>query len=312
MTALLDRSVVPDSTTAKQTTGAADKNLLCCPLCGLQTDAPDAADIGTARGNTARFLGTVFKLWRCPRCGTIKTLGKVDYRDIYSDYPLNERRLDAFARGTYTNLLRRLKQCGLKENDRLLDYGCGNGVLLKFLREKGYENADGYDPYTPDFAARPERLYDCVVANDVIEHTDDPRAFIRECAALVKPGGLLYIGTADAAGVEMNDLEPHLMRLHLPFHRTIFTEESLHTAAYDAGLARVRSWQRSYMDTQRPFSNYRFLDELNKVLGHNVDKALSSEAPKAFLRRPLRLMFYGFFGSWFPSAYEPAIALRKP
>jgi len=169
----------------------------------------------------------------------------------------------------------------------------------------------GYDPYVMEFSNPPKSPFDCVIANDVIEHCPSPRDMIMDCASRLKPGGLLYIGTADAEGVEMDALEPHIMRLHLPFHRVILTEQSLHRLAVDAGLEIVGSYRRSYMDTLMPFANYRFLDEFNKALGHNMDLALDPSASKVVLRKP-QLFFYALFGYFWPSAYEPAVVLVKP
>ena len=59
-----------------------------------------------------------------------------------------------------------------------------------------------------------------------------------------------------------------------------------------------------------PFANYRFLDELNKAVGHNLDAALDPAVARVVIRRP-RLWFYAFFGYFSPSAYEPAVILRK-
>jgi SAM-dependent methyltransferase len=236
----------------------------------------------------------------------------VDFQDIYSDYPVNKRRLDMFSRGTLGNLLSRLVQNGLKKTDAILDYGCGNGIFVEFLKEQGFRNAIGYDPFVPQFASiAPGSQFDALVANDVIEHVPDPRAMIAACDRLTKPGGLLYIGTADSEPVEMKDLEPHIMRLHQPFHRIILTQSGLLKLATESGLQLVKGYRRSYMDTWRPFSNYRFLDEFNKALGHNMDLAFDPSAAQVIVRKPL-LLFYAFFGYLIPSAYEPAVVLRKP
>jgi SAM-dependent methyltransferase len=284
-----------------------------CPICGYRTDHPDPRDLGAARGNTQRFRDTVFRLWKCPQCRTIQSLDPVDFGDIYSDYPLSRRKLDVFARGTMRNLLRRIVREGLRKTDAILDYGCGNGVFLRFLEEEGYSDVTGYDPYVPQHAALPpgRTTFDCVIANDVIEHCPDPRALVRDCVEKLRPGGLLYIGTAEPDGVDMHDLEPQLMRLHLPFHRLIITLETLRTLGTELGLGVVRSYRRSYMDTRAPFANYRFLDEFNKALGHEMDRAFEPDAGRVLLRRP-QLLFYGLFGYFFPSAYEPAVIFRKP
>jgi len=231
--------------------------------------------------------------------------------DIYRHYPPNERRLDVFAKGTLANLLRRLTQAGLAKDAAVLDYGCGNGVFLQFLEQRGYRNLVGYDPYVAEFSRPPVGQFDCVVANDVIEHVDDPRAIVAECGCHVRQGGLLYVGTADSEPVDMGHLEKHLMCLHQPFHRVILTEQGLQRLARETGMELVRSWRRSYMDTLLPFANYRFLDEFNGVLGHNMDRAMDPAAAKVLLRRP-SLLFYALFGYFFPSAWEPAVLLRQP
>ena len=283
-----------------------------CSLCGYETSAEDRVRVGAVRGNTARFRDRLFSVWKCPGCLTLHALDPVDLADIYSDYPLNKRKMDVYARGTLKNLLSRLKGAGLSKSASVLDYGCGNGLFVRFLKEAGYTNVAGYDPYVPEWASLPTGRFDCVVANDAIEHCDDVRAFVRACAERVKPGGLLYIGTADSAPVEMTDLAPHVMRLHQPFHRIILTGAMLRSLATEPGLTLIKAWRRSYMDTHMPFANYRFLDELNAALGHNLDLALDPKAStRAFLRSP-RLWFFAFFGWFFPSAWEPAALLRAP
>jgi 2-polyprenyl-3-methyl-5-hydroxy-6-metoxy-1,4-benzoquinol methylase len=281
-----------------------------CGICFHQTDSPSLSDLGRSRGNTARFLSTKFHLWQCPKCHTIYALDPVDFADIYSDYPLNHRRLDVFARGTLKNLLRRLHNAGLRKSHSILDYGCGTGILIEFLNEKNYSKVTGYDPYVKTFQDLPDEQFDCVIANDVIEHCPSPREFMKACIDKVKPGGLLYVGTADANGVQMNNLDPHIMRLHLPFHRVILTEQSLHQVARESGVEIVTSYRRSYMDTLRPFANYRFLDEFNRALGHNMDLAFDPSSSKILFRKP-SLLGYALFGYSCPTAYEPAVVLRR-
>jgi SAM-dependent methyltransferase len=292
--------------------GASSQPHVKCRICGHDDDGLDPTAFGTVRGNTHRFLGQEFRLWKCPQCLSIHSLDPVDFGDIYADYPLNRRRLDVFARGTLGNLLRRLVRAGLKKTDSVLDYGCGNGLFVQYLGERGYARAAGYDPYVGRFASLDlESRFDCVVANDVIEHVEDPRALVAQCAKLCRPEGLIYFGTADSEPVDMRDLEPHIMRLHQPFHRIILTQSELIRLALEPGLGLLRSYRRSYMDTLMPFSNYRFLDEFNAALGNDMDRALDPAAGRIVGRKP-SLLLYAFFGYFMPSAYEPAVVLRKP
>lgn len=285
-----------------------------CKICNYATDHPDPAAIGIAPGNTIRFFTTQNHLWQCPCCKSIHNIDSVDFADIYKDYPLLNRRLDIFAQWTLRNLLGRLKAHGLKYTDSILDYGCGNGIFLKFLKQSGYQNVDGYDPFIPGFDSLPEKgkTFDCVVVNDTVEHVPDPRATIKECADFVCPNGLLYIGTAESDGVrDMTNLSKHLMRLHQPFHRVILSRKALIDLAKETQFKILRTYKRSYMDTICPFANYRFLDEFNGALKHKIDDALNPESQKILFLKP-KLFFYAFFGYFFPSAYEPAVLLRKP
>jgi len=284
-----------------------------CPACRYQTTHPSDADLGTARGNTQRFLKTQFKLWKCPQCQTIISIEPVDFHDIYSDYPLNKRKLDIFAQGTLGNLLGRLRRAGLQKTDSILDYGCGNGIFVDYMKQRGYMNIVGYDPYVPEFAALPsaQAPFDVVVNNDTLEHCDDIHGMLQESLELLKTGGLLYLGTADSEPVDMANLEPEIMRLHQPFHRVILTEQGLHNLVAEYEVDIEHRFRRSYHDTMRPFSNYRFLDELNKAVGHNLDRAMDpAEVNRVFLRKP-RLWFFALFGYLFPSAFEPAVIVRK-
>lgn len=282
-----------------------------CKICGYHTHSPDSRDLGAAQGNSERFKNTFFQLWKCPQCQTIYTLGTVDFYDIYKDYPLNKRRLDVFAQATLKNLLKRLRKVGLRKTDRILDYGCGNGIFIQFLNKQGYANVMGFDPFLPEFASLPDNVqFDCIIVNDVIEHTPDPKNLIEDCKNRLKSGGILYIGTADSGGVKMDNLKAYIMCLHLPFHRVIMNKESLEKICTGLGLKLIKSYTRSYMDTLTPFANYRFLDKFNKALGHNLDRVLEPSSFKILFKKP-GLFFYAFFGYFFPSAYEPAVILKR-
>jgi len=67
--------------------------------------------------------------------------------------------------------LERVKQL-LPEGGNLLDFGCGNGMLVQFLRENGI-NAYGYDKFNPMYS---ELLsgFDMVTMIEVIEHLHEP------------------------------------------------------------------------------------------------------------------------------------------
>ncbi len=284
-----------------------------CSICNTIIDKNRESDFGFVTGNTTRFIKTNFSVWKCPNCQSIHSLNVVDFADIYKDYPVNLlQTLDAFARGRFANLLSRLKQACLKKEHRILDMGCGNGIFIKYLKSKGYNNCFGFDPYVKEFSHLDRtQSFEFIVANDVIEHVVSPSDFLKECSELLCEDGTIYIGTADSDDVEMQHLDQDLLKLHQPFHRVIVNQNTLEKLAREIPNCRwVKSYRRSYMDTLIPFVNYRFLDELNAILGYEMDLAFRPGVGKAIFKNP-HVLFYAFFGYFFPSAAEPAVVAVK-
>lgn len=293
---------------------SSDLGTYCCQSCGLSETTLPTSHTGSARGNTLKYKDQQFKLWKCPTCGAIHTLGEVNFEALYSGYPLQARELDYFAKCAYKNLINRLKPLGLTKNNSILDFGCGQGIMINYLKSKDYKNVFGYDPFVKEFSNKNvfDQKFDFIIANDVIEHVENPSVFISECVKALKPGGILYVGTADAEGVkELNLLEPELMRLHLPFHRVLLTLQGLKDLGSKAGLTELDSYRRSYMDTPYPFVNYRFLNEFNASLGHVIDKAFQPIPLTHFIKHP-KLFLYAFLGYILPCADEPSVIWRKP
>lgn len=83
----------------------------------------------------------------------------------------------------------------LKPQSRILDFGCGaDSALGALLRERGFVVSD-YDLY---FRHQPEllgKLYDSVLATEVLEHLREPLPALRQMLSCLKAGGLLGIMT---------------------------------------------------------------------------------------------------------------------
>lgn len=99
----------------------------------------------------------------------------------------------------------------------LLDVGCGGGLICEPMARLGAQ-VDGVDASernikvaslhaersgltidyrttTAEALVELPKRYDIVLALEIIEHVNEPMAFIASCAALVKPGGLLVMTT---------------------------------------------------------------------------------------------------------------------
>lgn len=108
---------------------------------------------------------------------------------------------------------------GLKpfEGLTVLDIGCGGGLVSEPVARLG-ASMTGIDPAAENVEAarrhaagqglaidyRPCRVedlvaegrtFDCVLCLEVVEHVPDVAAFLKECATLVRPGGLMILST---------------------------------------------------------------------------------------------------------------------
>lgn len=99
---------------------------------------------------------------------------------------------------------------------RLLDIGCGAGLLCEPFTRLGAQ-VIGIDPSATNIAAAKlhadkghlsidyrcttveemdaRERFDIVLAMEVVEHVVDVGAFIKRCAAMLKPGGLMVVST---------------------------------------------------------------------------------------------------------------------
>ena len=77
----------------------------------------------------------------------------------------------------------------------MLDYGGGNGTLAALLTREHGAQAETYDPFDPAYDVQPSRSYQLVTCFEVLEHTPNPRATIREIAGMVAADGLVVFST---------------------------------------------------------------------------------------------------------------------
>ena len=230
-----------------------------CDLCANPGTRSLATDVARVPCNVRRFQDHVFTLWRCTGCGSIHCEEDADLELYYADYPLKRQQMGFGERIGYQNRLNLIEREGFQKTDRILDYGCGAGLFVDFLRTQGVERATGYDPFVDAYRDRQQlqRPFDAVVSYDVIEHHDDPRSFLKDLVPLVRPGGQLVIGTPNADHVQINrEGDPSL---HPPYHRHILSERVLVELGRELGLIVARVHLRSFYDSLYPTVNSRFL-----------------------------------------------------
>lgn len=158
-------------------------------------------------------------LYACVRCGTVQQpdlpggpeLHEL-YRDMRDDAYLTE---EAGRRRTARRLLAAIERHGPR--GRMLEVGCGHGLLLDEARARGWQvsgleiadasRAHARDALGLDVSAATLEESDpatggglqAIVLADVLEHLDDPVAALARCAQLLAPGGVALIVTPDPA-----------------------------------------------------------------------------------------------------------------
>ena len=109
--------------------------------CCICRDTSPPAECAAVRSNVRAFAHERFSLWRCAACGSIHAADEVDLDAYYRQYPFFDTTLDWTLAAGYHGLVRRLRNNGLEQGARILDYGCGGGLLVEYLGNKGYAAA---------------------------------------------------------------------------------------------------------------------------------------------------------------------------
>ncbi len=210
-----------------------------CRCCG-------SAHVSLQGRKPGRFIKRDFEFYRCADCGFMfvepfsgfaiyddayyRGHGPdpyVDYESEYRDWRRTDRLMEFkdLARIAADFLRRRETSQATREpftsRDaplRWLDFGCGAGALLKYLRERNRLDGrslelTGHDVGSyaellrrqdrfrilnlEELSAEPDERYDVISMIEVLEHLPDPRGPLALVGRLLKPGGLLLLTTGN-------------------------------------------------------------------------------------------------------------------
>jgi SAM-dependent methyltransferase len=213
--------------------------LLSAPLTATPRSCPVCAG---ERWRTIESVGAGFRLEECAGCGLVATAPPVQEETIAAYYPVTyygeanrrfHRVLEALIR------VFRARRCAAIERrvarGRLLDVGCGRGLLPYLLRRRGW---DAWGLEISEIAAANARdvfgvpmhvgsleqspfapgSMDAVVFWHVLEHVRDPGAALRRSREILRPRGLLVIAVPNYDSLQARWTGRHWFHLDVPRH----------------------------------------------------------------------------------------------
>jgi SAM-dependent methyltransferase len=245
---------------------------LACKIC-----AAPALRIGVRRG---AFKDRLFEIFSCDNCGFVFVGNPwLEYKEIYSESYYKGQGADRFVDYEFElrNPEKTVRQyewrgivevicsyVSLRPDVRWLDFGCGNGGLVRYSRQHlscsvwGYEEgwireqalSLGIPVMTRAALDSAVGTFDVITAIEVLEHVADPLEELRRIRSLLKPGGLLFVTTGNAA--------PHRERIFewgyfLPeVHISLFEPRTLVRALEQSGFrAEFKGYSRGFDDIIR-------------------------------------------------------------
>lgn len=249
-----------------------------CAVCGAADLEPYASD-----PQTPEVLH--YAQGRCQACGLLISQPQASpsdidryYRETYyarhwPDAAKHAAENEAiYARHEWPLMQRLWTRWPPQKGGSVVEVGCGYGALLPLLAREGYAVA-GCDPSADAVAFCRSRgfaveqggvpggpfrqRFDTAIAQHVIEHVPDPRAFVRGLVAMTMPGGRVVIVTEDAWNTQ-HGWERCLARMsrRVPRFRTstdhtfVFSAAHLDRLLRDAGCEEVATSSFSYAPPQ--------------------------------------------------------------
>jgi SAM-dependent methyltransferase len=227
--------------------GSMTMELKCCPLCETKNLQP----VYLARDRHYGIPGT-FKIVRCADCSLLFLNPMYSDEELSAFYPRdyyayqNKSRQDP-----WKEILKRLAGLQIRTKDpqfpvpgRMLDLGCGTGWFLRGMREQGWEvhgveinsaaaelgrkeaclNIFGGTLKQANF---PSNYFDYLRANHSFEHISCPGETLDEIRRVLRPGGRLFLGVPNVAGLNARIFRQYWWYLGAPVHPFTYSVETL-------------------------------------------------------------------------------------
>lgn len=235
------------------TTESLDSTNRACPLCTARM-ASFCADLNYALFDDMEISGKM-RLAKCSACGIYfnDTLAKPD--DFQKYYASNDYYSEARSCGSggysktdaerYERIFAEMEPFINIGNPAILDFGCGQGGMLRWLKERGHENLVGIEsgdrcrkhvrstlhiPAYKSVSQIEDFSADIIILSHILEHLWSPGEILRELQRISHEASIFYMEVPNPQAY----LEKEFVWEKLYFeHINHFTEQSLNRLAAD-------------------------------------------------------------------------------
>lgn len=225
------------------------KPLRACPICGAVARHKYARRTFTWGGFERRYT-----FLRCNGCHSVFCANLPDralLKRFYEEKASIKLAGDQTPPTIYQEILRVIGALRPPHSD-ILDIGCGDGTFLAMARDAGFDGLGidsaeqniracttrGIDAVCESFPTEKltGRRFDTIVAIQVLEHLSDPISFLRGCAEMLRPGGVLILHTPNARCFSFRIMRGHHRYFIPPEHLCLWSARGFKEAARKASL----------------------------------------------------------------------------
>jgi SAM-dependent methyltransferase len=151
--------------------------------------------------------------------------------------------------GKVDTLLPVVAGLSISTSDKVLDIGCGAGVLLYALRNAGYREVVGIDPYITEDIHYPNGLniykqslfehkgqYNVIMLHHAFEHMDEQLSVMKRIYQMLLPGGRVLIRIPLVSSYAWEKYGTDWVQLDAPRHFYLHSVNSMQLLASKAGF----------------------------------------------------------------------------